>query len=441
MKKMIDKLWLKNRAVVSDGFKESLEYISTRLPINHYSVKSGEKIFDWTVPKKWNFREAYIEVEGERIFDAATNPLMVMIGSCAVDKEMELDELFQNIYIDNANPFSIPYMYNHYDEDRWGFCMSNHIVDQLAPMRGKKFRVKIDADHEDGEMLIGEYVHMGKSPKSIALFAHLDHPAQVQDGLSGCATLVDFAENVIKGMKDNYYTYRVLFFPETIGSLAYFSMFPKRIDDIKFGCCLEMVGVPNQPLVLQDAFTPDTTIAKAFQKAINDVCGIQGDVQPYRSVVVNDDGVFNSPGIEIPTVALSRSASTDLVGSRHFQGYHTNGDDISNVSWENMYQTLSVLIYAINILEMDRLVKRNYIGIPHLSAHGLWIPREQDPTMNARLKDIVDMLRGDDTSILDIAIKTGVKFHVCAELIGALETKGLVKTRRQVIERGRIIGA
>jgi aminopeptidase-like protein len=249
------------------------------------------------------------------------------------------------------------------------------------------------------------------------------------------------AENVIKGMKDNYYTYRVLFLPETIGSLAYFSMFPKRLDDIKFGCCLEMVGVPNQPLVLQDAFIPDTTIAKAFQKAIDDVCGKTEGIKPYRSVVVNDDGVFNSPGIEIPTVALSRSASTNIVESSHFDSYHTSGDDISNVSWENMFQAVSVLIYAINILEMDRLVKRNYIGIPHLSAHGLWIPREQDPTMNAKMKDVLDMFRSDDTSILDVAIKTETKFHAVAEFVGALEAKGLIKTRRQVVMKGRIIGA
>jgi aminopeptidase-like protein len=438
MRDMIESLWLKNRAVVSDGFAESLAYIQPRLPINIYKVPSGSKCFDWTIPKKWNIREAYIEVEGKRVLDFANNPLVVLIGSGPVDKKMSLEELLKYVYIDSENPFSIPYMYEHYDNDRWGFCMTNHMVQQLLPLKDKEFHVKIDSDHEDGDLLIGEYVHRGESPKSIVLFAHLDHPAQVQDGLSGCAVLLDFAQNVIKQMKDNYYTYRILFLPETLGSLAYLSSFPKRQDDIKFGCCLEMVGVPNQPLVLQDAFRPDTEIAKAFQLALRDVARSEEDIQPHRSVAVNDDGVFNSPGIEIPTVSLTRSACRDIVQSKHYKEYHTSGDDVTNVSWENMYQSLSVLIYAINVLETNRIVKRNYKGIPHLSRHGLWISREQDPVLNAKTKDIVDMLR-EDISILEIAEKTDVKYHAVAEFIGAMEAKGLVKTQRELIDRGRII--
>ncbi len=441
MRDFLDKVWHKNRAVVSDGFKESLDYIATRLPLNIYEYKSRTSIFDWEVPQKWNLKEAYIEVDGERILDAASNPLAVMIGSVSVDQEMELPELFNHVFVDNTFPFSIPYVYEHYnDGTKWGFCMSQHMTQQLMPMIKKKFRVVIDAEHVDGEMYVGEYVHRGESPKSIALVAHLDHPAQVQDGISGCAVLLDFAQNVIQQMKDNYYTYRVLFVPETLGSLAYLSSFPKRQDDIKFGCFFEMMGVPNQELVLQDAFESDTEIAHAFHTALVDVTGNDEKIQPYRSVVVNDDCVFNAPGIEIPMIGLSRSASRDILQSSHFKGYHTSADDITNVSWENMYQSLSVLIYAINILETNRLVKRNYKAIPQLSKHGLWISRAQDPILNAKTKDIVDMLRKDVT-ILDIARATGVKYHATAEFIGAMEAKGLVKTRRAVIDQGRIIGA
>ncbi len=441
MRDMIDKLWLKNRAIVSDGFAESLAYISPRLPINIYKVPSGSKCFDWTIPKKWNIREAYIEVDGNRILDVANNPLFVLIGSGPVDETMTLEELLNHVYIDNENPFSIPYMYEHYDNVRWGFCMSNHAVQQLFQYKDKEFKVKIDSDHEDGDLLIGEYVHRGESPKSIVLFAHLDHPAQVQDGLSGCAVLLDFAQNIIMKMKDNYYTYRILFLPETLGSLAYLSTFPKRQDDIKFGCCLEMVGVPNQELVLQDAFKPDTEIARAFRVALRDVAKVEDALQPHRSVVVNDDGVFNSPGIEIPTVTMTRSASRDIIKSRHYKEYHTSGDDVTNISWENMYQSLSALIYAVNVLETNRLVKRKYKGIPHLAAHGLWIAREQDPILNAKMKDIIDMLRDYDVSIIDIALKTGVKYHAVAEFIGAMEAKGLVKTQRQLIDKGLIVYA
>jgi aminopeptidase-like protein len=441
MQAMVDKLWLKNRAIISDGFKESLDYIQSRIPINVYKAKSGTKCFDWTVPKKWNIREAYIEVEGQRILDIETNPLHVLIGSGPVDKKITLEELLDHIYIDNKSPFSVPYVYEHYDNEKWGFCLSNHHVQQLMPLKDKEFYVKIDADHEDGELLIGEYVHIGESAKSIALFAHLDHPAQVQDGLSGCAVLVDFVENILSQMKDNYYTYRVIFMPETIGGLAYLSMFPKRIDDIKFGCCLEMVGVPNQELIVQDAYIPNTELAEAFEQALRDVCATDEPVLPYRSVVVNDDGVFNAPGIEIPTIALTRSASREDIDARHFKGYHTTADSVLNMSWENMYETLSVLIYAVNIMETNMLVKRKYTGIPHLFSRGLWIPRSQDPLMNSKIKEMLDKLRDYDVTILDLARDTRLKYHVAAEFIGAMEATGLVKTRRKTIDRGRVIGA
>ena len=98
-----------------------------------------------------------------------------------------------------------------------------------------------------------------------------------------------------------------------------------------------------------------------------------------------------------------------------------------------------MVIYATNILETNRIVKRNYKGIPHLASHGLWISREQDPVLNAKTKDIIDMLRGD-VSILEIAEKTKVKYHAVAEFIGAMEARGLVKTQRELIDRGRIIG-
>lgn len=441
MRDTINKLWNKRRSVVSDEYTESLDYINSRVAINRYKVKSGEKILDWTVPKKWTLKDAYLEVDGEKVLDAMQHPLHVLVGSASVDVTMQFEELLQFIYIDNQNPLSIPYMYEHYNEDGgWGFCLSSHDVEQLlGVLRGKQVRAVIEAEHTDGEMEIGEYVKRGESPHSIALFAHLDHPGQVQDGLSGCALLVEFADNVLEHMKDNYYTWRVLFFPETLGSLAYFSMFPKRADDIKFAACMEMVGVPNQPLVVQDAFKSGTDFTDALVTAVKDVTGRPVDevLQPYRSVVVNDDGVFNAPGIDIPTAVLTRSASRDIIKSTHFKGYHSSSDDITNVSWEGMYEALGCVIYAVNIMETDMKVVRKYTATPHLSAHGLWISRQQDPVLNAKVKDILDMLR-EDATVLGIAKATGLRYTLVARFIGQLERAGLVKTRRK-IETGRVI--
>lgn len=439
MRRIVDNLWSKRRSVVSDDYKESLDLINTKLAINKYKVKSGEKILDWTVPKKWTLNDAYIEFDGEKVFNAMEHPLNVLVGSASVDTMLPVQQLLDFIYIDTNNPLSIPYVYEHYNtENRWGLCMSSTDVNALMQLvQGGEVRVVIDAVHEDGEMLIGEYVKRGSSSDSIALFAHLDHPGMMQDGLSGCAVLAEFGDRILDQMKDNYYTYRILFFPETLGSLAYFSMFPKRIEDIKFGVCLEMVGVPNQDLVVQDAFVSDTEIANALEVAVKDVTGNDEVLFPYRSIVVNDDGVFNSPGIEIPTVSLTRSASRDILKSDHFRGYHSSSDDINNVSWEGMYETLAVVGYLVNILETNRTIKRQYTGTPNLSAHDLWVPRAQDPHLNKITKDVVDALRGEVTT-LEVAKMIGAKYQPVAQYIGLMEKKGLVKTRRKSVG-GRVI--
>jgi aminopeptidase-like protein len=439
MRDTINNLWLKRRSVVSDEYKESLDYINSRVSINRYKVKSGTKCFDWTIPKKWTLKDAYIEVDGEKVVDAMTHPLNVLVGSGSIDITMPFEELLKYIYIDNQNPLSVPYMYEHYDNDRWGFCLSSHDVDQLfRVLQGKQVRAVIDAEHTDGEMEVAEYIKRGKSPDSIALFAHLDHPGQVQDGLSGCAILVEFVDKVLDTIKDNHYTWRILFFPESLGSLAYFSMFPKRMEDIKFAACLEMVGIPNQPLVVQDAYIPNTEFADAMVAAVSDVTNRNDVLQPYRSVVVNDDGVFNAPGVDIPTVVLTRSASRDIIQSSHFKGYHSSKDDVTNVCWENMYEAMGALIHAVNIIETNVVIKRKYTAIPHLSSHGLWVSRQQDAVLNAKVKDILDMLRDYDVTVLDIAKATGLRYPVVASFIAQLEKAGLVKTRRK-IETGMVV--
>ena len=55
------KLWPLNRSITGEGLRETLNQISKHLPtLNIKSVKSGAKVFDWTVPKEWSVKEAYI---------------------------------------------------------------------------------------------------------------------------------------------------------------------------------------------------------------------------------------------------------------------------------------------------------------------------------------------------------------------------------------------
>lgn len=79
------------RSITGDGVRETLSLINDEIAESGYSlnileIPSGTAVFDWTVPKEWVIREAYIENENhERIIDFKENNLHVLGYSVAVD--------------------------------------------------------------------------------------------------------------------------------------------------------------------------------------------------------------------------------------------------------------------------------------------------------------------------------------------------------------------
>ena len=65
--------------------------------ISHFDVHevpTGTAVFDWTIPREWNIRDAYIKNErGEKIVDFARSNLHVMSYSVPVHKQVSLAEL------------------------------------------------------------------------------------------------------------------------------------------------------------------------------------------------------------------------------------------------------------------------------------------------------------------------------------------------------------
>ena len=66
--------WVKDlfpicRSISGQGVRETLFYIKNILPsLSIKSVKSGTKVFDWTIPKEWNIKDAYIEHQSKKRF-------------------------------------------------------------------------------------------------------------------------------------------------------------------------------------------------------------------------------------------------------------------------------------------------------------------------------------------------------------------------------------
>ena len=67
------------RSITGDGVRETLRILARDLPLEISEVPSGTAVLDWTVPREWNIREAWIQNErGERIVDFREHNLHVV---------------------------------------------------------------------------------------------------------------------------------------------------------------------------------------------------------------------------------------------------------------------------------------------------------------------------------------------------------------------------
>ena len=87
------------RSITGEGVRKTLAIIDAYIAGTGYKlhvteIPSGTQVFDWTVPKEWKIRDAYIEDEsGNKIIEFNNNNLHVM-GYCApIDKWVDLSEL------------------------------------------------------------------------------------------------------------------------------------------------------------------------------------------------------------------------------------------------------------------------------------------------------------------------------------------------------------
>ena len=300
MNKLIDDLWSKERHLISDEYDESLEYISKLIPLKIHEIPSGTKCWTWVVPEKWSVKEAYIEdMDGKRLLDLKDHPLHVVSYSLPINKIVTKEELMKHLYTKPERPGAIPFEFKFYEKD-WGFCIQHN---KLKKFTKNKYKVFIDSKFEKGTLKVGDCTIKGETDETIVLVAHLDHPAMVNDDLTGVSVLVDIAKELSK--RKNHYTYKLLLVPETIGSIAYLSQNEDVIPKLKYGIFLEMLG-NNNTHALQLTRQGDTKLDKMARYVMKRKLKKFRE-GAFRKVVGNDEMVFNGPGVNVPMISISRS--------------------------------------------------------------------------------------------------------------------------------------
>jgi aminopeptidase-like protein len=70
IEKYFDRLWPICRSITGDGLRESFKILGEILPLEWTEVPTGKTVFDWTIPKEWNIREAWIiSPDGKKVAD------------------------------------------------------------------------------------------------------------------------------------------------------------------------------------------------------------------------------------------------------------------------------------------------------------------------------------------------------------------------------------
>ena len=388
------KLWSINRSITGEGVRKTLELIKQHLPdLEIKSVPSGTEVFDWVVPKEWHPTEAYIITpSGDKICEFKVNNLHLLGYSTSFDGMISLEELKKHLYTLKEQPEAIPYTTSYYKK-RWGFCLSQHEYDQLE---GGEYYVKIEAKYFDGVLNYAELILPGESQEEVFLSTYICHPSMANNELSG-PTVVTYLTKWLSDLSNRYYTYRIVFIPETIGSITYLSlnykeMRGKTIAGFNVSCVGDDRAYSYLPSRNGNTLSDD--IAKHILSHID---------SNYKSYTWLDRGSderqYCAPGIDLPIASIMRTKYGQ------YPEYHTSLDNLDNVvtptGLDGGYWSIRKAIEAI---ERNKKYLVTVLGEPQMGKRGLY------PTLSTKksseqvrlMMDVISLCDGENT-LLQIA--------------------------------------
>ena len=351
----IQQVWPYNRSLTGEGNRLTLTAIAGIEPnLQIIRYPSGMKCFDWEIPLEWNVRTAYIlDPNGKNIVDFQNNNLHLVSYSTPIDGILPLESLNDHLHSLPEQPTLIPYRTSYYRED-WGFCITDTIRRSLIP---GNYYVHIDSTLEPGFLEIGEIYIEGQTKSEIVFTTYICHPSMANNELSGPAIAIGLANFLRK--QNNHYSYRIIFSPETIGSISYLATnFDRMKRNVIAGYVLTCLGDENNWSFLPSR-TGNTLSDKLALRVLkeNSINFEQYSFLDRGS----DERQYCSPLIDLPFCSVMRSK----YGT--YPSYHTSGDNLDFISPTGLKQSLDFYIALVRSFEKNRVPKTTVYGEPMLS--------------------------------------------------------------------------
>ena len=404
-----------NRSITGDGVRRTLAILQEIYEdLFVHEVPTGTKVFDWTVPREWNVREAYIECpDGSRIADFHENNLHLVGYSVPVDETMPLETLQDHLYSLPERPSAIPYVTSYYKE-RFGFCLAHREREKL---KEGNYRVYVESELKDGSLTYGEIVIPGEIDDEIFISSYICHPSMANDELSGPCIAVYLAKWLAD--KPRRYTYRIIFIPETIGSITYLSQnLPHLKKHVIAGFNMSCLGDPGHFSYIPSRYG-GTLADRAAQTVLKD---FDPEYITYSFLQRgSDERQYCAPGVDLPLCCITRTKFGE------YPEYHTSADDMKLITPEALGGSLELFKTLVQSLESNRTYRVNCLCEPQLSSRGLYPTTSEHNTIQkvSALMDFITYCDGTN-DLFKISGITGTPVSYLAELAEKLVQAGLL---------------
>ena len=406
------------RSITGNGFRASLNILKEHLPeLQIFEVPTGTKCFDWVVPKEWNIKDAYIiDPQGRKFCDFQKNNLHVVGYSTPIDEVIPFDELQNHLYSLPDQPDAIPYITSYYKE-RWGFCISEE-ERQLLPQGD--YRVFIDSELTDGFLTYGELILPGESEKEIFLSTYLCHPSMANNELSG-PVVATFLAKWLAALPSRKHTIRLIFIPETIGSILYLS---KNLDALK----KNVIAGFNLTCVGDDrAFS---YLPSRGGDTVADVAAVHVLEHLHPEFVRytykdrgSDERQYCSPSIDLPVCLVMRTKF------QSYPEYHTSLDDLNLITPDGLQGTYEVMQQVLLCIESNEVLRCTVLCEPQLGKRGLYptISTKKSAEIVRDMMNIIAYSDGNNTT-MDIANIMGSYLLDILPIINRLKDEKILAT-------------
>jgi aminopeptidase-like protein len=203
-------------------------------------------------------------------------------------------------------------------------------------------------------------------------------------------------------------------FPETVGSSVYIGSDPTRVRSIRGAIFSEMVGW-GEEWYLKTTRTGHTymdLLAADCRRRFPELKSA-----PFFSLYGNDEHVFDSVQVGIPTLSLQKFPYAE---------YHTSNDRPSHLNDTDLVRAYEIILHLVDVAERDAVYEFVHPVPFYMSRFDLYADAVYEQETHRRRRNIQLCLNGK-ASLLKIAGDLDLPFQTVHEYVERMSTFDLVR--------------